>query len=81
MDRKTVKRIFLIALLVLVVEQGFWLFCGFGLPAQFGNTFMGELKSKYERLKSTEGKRIVLIGGSGVAFDCDSSRSFFRPMR
>lgn len=73
MDRKTVKRIFLIALLVLVVEQGFWLFCGFGLPAQFGNTFMGELKSKYERLKSTEGKRIVLIGGSGAAFDCDSS--------
>ena len=73
MDRKIVKRIFLIALLVLVVEQGFWLFCGFGLPAQFGNTFMGELKSKYERLKSTEGKRIVLIGGSGVAFDCDSS--------
>ena len=73
MDRKTVKRIFLIALLVLVVEQGFLLFCGFGLPAQFGNTFMGELKSKYERLKSTEGKRIVLIGGSGAAFDCDSS--------
>lgn len=73
MDRKIVKRIFLIALLVLVVEQGFWLFCGFGLPAQFGNTFMGELKSKYERLKSTEGKRIVLIGGSGAAFDCDSS--------
>lgn len=73
MDRKIVKRVFLIALLVLVVEQGFWLFCGFGLPAQFGNTFMGELKSKYERLKSTEGKRIVLIGGSGAAFDCDSS--------
>ena len=73
MDRKIVKRIFLIALLVLVVEQGFLLFCGFGLPAQFGNTFMGELKSKYERLKSTEGKRIVLIGGSGAAFDCDSS--------
>lgn len=73
MDRKIVKRVFLIALLVLVVEQGFWLFCGFGLPAQFGNTFMGELKSKYERLKNTEGKRIVLIGGSGAAFDCDSS--------
>lgn len=73
MDRKIVKCIFLIALLVLVVEQGFWLFCGFGLPVQFGNTFMGELKSKYERLKSTEGKRIVLIGGSGAAFDCDSS--------
>lgn len=34
---------------------------------------MGELKSKYERLKETSGKRIVLVGGSGVAFDCDSA--------
>ena len=31
------------------------------------------LKSKYERLKETSGKRIVLVGGSGVAFDCDSA--------
>ena len=33
---------------------------------------MGELKSKHERLKETPGQRIVLAGGSGVAFDCDS---------
>ena len=72
MDKKIAKRIILIALAVLLAEQIFFLFCGFGLPAQFGDTFMGELKSKYERLKSTEGNRIVLVGGSGVAFDCDS---------
>lgn len=73
MDKKTAKRIVLIALAVLLAEQLFFLSCGFGLPAQFGDTFMGELKSKYERLKSTEGNRIVLVGGSGVAFDCDSA--------
>lgn len=73
MDKKTVKRSMVIALAVLLAEQFFFLFCGFGLPAQFGNTFMGEMKSKYERLKELQGKRIVLVGGSGVAFDCDSA--------
>ena len=63
----------MVALMVLLTEQLFFLVCGFGLPAQFGDTFMGELKSKYERLKETPGKRIVLVGGSGVAFDCDSA--------
>ena len=63
----------MVALMVLLTEQLFFLVCGFGLPAQFGDTFMGELKSKYERLKETSGKRIVLVGGSGVAFDCDSA--------
>ena len=73
MDKRTVRRIVATALAVILAEQVFFLVCGFGLPAQFGDTFMGELKSKYERLKETSGKRIVLVGGSGVAFDCDSA--------
>ena len=73
MDKRTVRRIVATALAVILAEQVFFLICGFGLPIQFGDTFMGELKSKYERLKETSGKRIVLVGGSGVAFDCDSA--------
>ena len=73
MDKRTVRRIVAAALAVILAEQVFFLICGFGLPVQFGDTFMGELKSKYERLKETSGKRIVLVGGSGVAFDCDSA--------
>lgn len=73
MDKRTVRRIVETALAVILAEQVFFLICGFGLPVQFGDTFMGELKSKYERLKETSGKRIVLVGGSGVAFDCDSA--------
>ena len=73
MDKRTVRRIVATALAVILAEQEFFLICGFGLPVQFGDTFMGELKSKYERLKETSGKRIVLVGGSGVAFDCDSA--------
>ena len=73
MDKRTVRRIVATALAVILAEQVFFLICGFGLPVQFGDTFMGELKSKYERLKETSGKQIVLVGGSGVAFDCDSA--------
>ena len=73
MDKRTVRRIVATALAVILAEQVFFLICGFGLPVQFGDTFMGELKSKYERLKESSGKRIVLVGGSGVAFDCDSA--------
>lgn len=73
MDKRTVRRIVATALAVILAEQVFFLICGFGLPVQFGDTFMGELKSKYERLKETSGKRIVLVGGSGVAFVCDSA--------
>lgn len=73
MDKRTVRRIVATALAVILAEQVFFLICGFGLPVQFGDTFMGELKSKYERLKETSGKRIVFVGGSGVAFDCDSA--------
>lgn len=40
----------------------------FGLPAQYEGTFLGELPHKVDLLAETEGKRIVIIGGSGVAF-------------
>ena len=46
---------------------------GFGLPAQYGDTFMGELKYKVELLKNTPSPRIILVGGSGVAFGEDSA--------
>ena len=40
----------------------------FGLPSVYEDTFLGEMKYKIKRLKETDGKRIVLIGGSGVPF-------------
>ena len=46
---------------------------GLGLPVQYGETFLGELKYKVELLKNTPGPRIVLVGGSGVAFGVDSA--------
>ena len=44
----------------------------FALPARYDETYLAALQDKTARLKSTEGKRIVLIGGSGAAFDVRS---------
>ena len=44
----------------------------FGLPAQYGDTFLGELPYKVDALAETGKNRIVVIGGSGVAFGQDS---------
>ncbi len=41
-------------------------------PSQYGDTYLGELSDKYERLKNTEGKKIVVIGGSATAFGLNS---------
>ena len=41
-------------------------------PNVYGDTFLGALAPKLERLKSTEGKRIIVVGGSSVAFGLNS---------
>ena len=49
------------------------LFFALCLPPQYGETYLGGLSLKYDRLCEATGKRIILIGGSGTAFDyrCD----------
>jgi len=46
----------------------------FFLPAQFGNTFLGALKIKTDRIASIEEPKIVIIGGSSVPFGVDSKQ-------
>lgn len=41
-------------------------------PSQYSNTFVGALDEKYDRLRSIEEPKIVVIGGSSVAFGLDS---------
>ncbi|MBO5789610.1 MAG: hypothetical protein J6R40_00455 [Clostridia bacterium] len=43
-------------------------------PSQYEKTFYGALDEKYERLKDVEGKKIVIVGGSSVAFGFDSEK-------
>jgi hypothetical protein len=44
-----------------------------GLPPVYSNSFVGVLDEKVERLASIEGKKIVVVGGSSVAFGLDSA--------
>ena len=44
------------------------------LPSQFGNTFVGVLDEKYDRLASIEEPKVVVVGGSSVAFGLDSQK-------
>ena len=47
---------------------------GFALPAQYGNTFVGELPAKRALLAAESDKpRLILVGGSAVAFGVDSA--------
>ena len=62
-----------ITLALLLSMPAVLLAWGFGLPAQYGDAFMGELKYKVELLKNTPGPRIILVGGSGAAFGADSA--------
>ena len=41
-------------------------------PDVYGETFLGALSPKLKRLRETEGKRIIVVGGSSVAFGLDS---------
>lgn len=64
------KFIYLWTILIIPI---FLLLVTLCLPSQYENSYMGELKYKYSRLKDTSGKRIIIVGGSGMAFDVDSS--------
>ena len=44
------------------------IFCAFFLPSQYEETFLGEMKYKWEHLRNTDGKRIIIVGGSNVPF-------------
>lgn len=44
----------------------------FAAPAQYDDTFLGELADKHRRLTETDNPKIVLIGGSSLAFGLDS---------
>lgn len=44
----------------------------FLLPPVYEDTFLGELSQKYDRLNSISEKKIVVVGGSSVAFGLDS---------
>lgn len=65
--KQTAVRILACLVLLLAAPVMLCVFA-FSLPAQYEETFLGELKYKVDALKEANGRRIIVIGGSGVAF-------------
>ena len=71
---KIIKNTLAVLLSVIIVASPI-LFAVLGVvltPPQYTNTFVGELNEKIERLESIEEDKIVVVGGSSVAFGLDS---------
>lgn len=69
------KRYGIMALASLLLIPLVLLVWGFGLPSQYADTFLGELRAKYDLLcRSSEKPRLILVGGSAVAFGVDGEQ-------
>ena len=85
-ENKSLLFLILVVFLALVVFVApFSVVAGvyFGGEKVYRNTFYAELDDKYDALYSAEGEKIVIIGGSSVAFGYDSetlSEVFGRPV-
>lgn len=68
------KRLWIsMAVALLAIALSLCIF-GFLLPPQYDETFLGELQAKRDLLAAPSDRpRIILLGGSGVAFGVDSS--------
>ena len=69
-------KVFLVTLLVLLVISSPLLLlvgCALIIPDQHSESFVSELSDKFDRLNSVEGEKIVVVGGSSVAFGLDSA--------
>lgn len=66
--------IFVLAIIILVTPIVCVTISALTSPCQYDQTFLGELKDKHTRLKSITEEKIVLIGGSNLAFGLDSKK-------
>ena len=74
MKKTTALILTLLALLVIVVPFLITPAIAMLLPSQYDYTLNGGLDEKYDRLISIEEEKIVVVGGSSVAFGLDSKK-------
>lgn len=67
------KKICIILALVLLLP-GILLAYGASLPEYYGDSYYAQLPELYEKLKTTEGKKVIIVGGSNIAFGVDSAQ-------
>lgn len=71
--KKTIL-IFILAVILLIVPLAVVTVTSLTAPCQYDETFLGELKDKHARLSSIKEEKIVLIGGSNLAFGINSAQ-------
>lgn len=59
------------ALLLLAILPASLLGAGASLPACYQDSYYAQLPALYHRLEDSQGKRLILVGGSNVAFGVD----------
>lgn len=64
----------ILAILILITPLAVVTANALATPCQYDETFLGELTNKHTRLKSITEEKIVLIGGSSLAFGLDSKK-------
>lgn len=69
--KKLIRNITILLMLLLI--PGLLIVTDLVIPRQFDDTYYGQLREMYQKLASTEGKKIVIIGTSSVAFGVDSA--------
>ncbi|MBP5254637.1 MAG: hypothetical protein J6Z23_04555 [Lachnospiraceae bacterium] len=69
MKKRPVKII--LTILLLLILPVLFLYMEVSMPEIYGDSYYAELPAMHRRLSRTEGKRIILIGGSNVAFGVD----------
>ena len=68
--KKTILFILILILLLPAILLGY----GASLPEYYGESYYAQLPELYHKLKDTEGKKIVIVGGSNVAFGVNSAK-------
>lgn len=68
LKKKTIVFTVLLSILAVLVAPIAVVIVGISIPTQFSDTYYGELGVMYDKLTKTEGKKIVVVGNSSVAF-------------
>ena len=68
--KKTILIILALVLLLPAILLGY----GASLPDLYGETYYAQMSDMYHKLKDAEGNRVVIVGGSSVAFGVNSAQ-------
>lgn len=71
--KQHIRALAMVLLLAAVLPLAL-LLTGASLPSYYAESYYAELSAMYEKLSTTEGKKIVVIGGSNVAFGLDGEK-------